>query len=200
MTFLYVGEDGKIRFRCQYCGKKVKVSKDAAGKVFKCPRCASVITPPLSIREDEVEIEERYKPKMVDPALVDLDKWKPTGVAREKNREVERLFRTMNRENLKALEKFETVLMDDETEGQQKMDELRRIARARNKAIRQHIKMVIAEYDIQVEQLEDNPMRKQSRIQSQIQRTRHEKREFMMAVRALFEKGSDKGGQDDHGE
>jgi len=45
-----------IKFRCQYCDKKIGVPDEYAGKRVKCPRCASAIVVPELEPDPEVEV------------------------------------------------------------------------------------------------------------------------------------------------
>lgn len=59
--------DGYIRFRCNVCGKRmrVKVQQSSGGQLMHCPRCGSIMTLPIFKTEGSLqeEIQERRQDK-----------------------------------------------------------------------------------------------------------------------------------------
>ncbi len=113
---------GYIRFRCKYCGRKIKIAKKQAGKKGKCPACKKTLivpTPEINQTQSEKEkplLQNISGDPLLDIQFLDLPKKKnselplsvgplPEETASEKPQAGEQIFPTRLPEQPGAVEK-----------------------------------------------------------------------------------------------
>lgn len=178
-------QDGKTRVRCQSCGKRLKYSGNAAGKIFRCPACGGAVVGALELSEAE-EAEAAETPKAEDaprgtataPEPDGLPgKWRPGGFVARRNEAVVKMTEFLRRDAERVGEEAVSILAERIGDRQKtgRLREVRRRALARR---RQLADQLLADMQKEAGMSPQDPQAQSGKVEPRVAAKLQEMREF----------------------
>lgn len=112
-----MAKDNKVRVRCGSCGKRLKYSGDAAGRIFQCPVCGRPVVGALELPQSDGENAARAAQPQADPspavaAEEAAPQWKPGAFATPRNPAVRKMADFLKRDVERVGDEASSILAE----------------------------------------------------------------------------------------
>jgi len=173
--------DGRIRIRCNECGKRLKVPSGHPGKVFRCPICASTIIAPLTQDTDEVRQQEREAARVIRQTG-----WIPQLAQQTRHKSLENLSHAVAREFQDLMQSLASVLGRGPLKDQEAAERIQTLWREKSQRLRELAVRLMYDVDREIRELEMSPMRKQPSFIEKLNTKLRERRDLAYVMKLVF--------------
>jgi uncharacterized Zn finger protein (UPF0148 family) len=173
--------DGRIRIRCNECGKRLKVPAGHPGKVFRCPICANTIISPLTQDTDEVKREEREAARVIRQTG-----WVPQIALQTRHKSLESLSHAVAREFQDLMQGLASILGRGPLKDNEAADRIQTLWREKSQRLRELAVKLTYDLDREVRELEMSPMRKQPSFIEKLNAKQRERRDLALVMKLVF--------------
>ena len=211
--------DGKIRLRCNGCGRRVKFPAGSPGETYRCPICHTLIVAPLDDRdmtpptaeELTVAVKEASQapsaavepaPDAEAPAAESVPLQPATGEepidqeAYDKyQKSIERVNVFIARESQRIGRLCREVLADRSVARKEKVERLLQLRHVKAVALRRFVDNLGKGLDEAIRKLEAHPAAETKTVQDVADRLKWERRNLLLYLRVMFhlQSGHDNG-------
>lgn len=191
--------DGRIRIQCHECGKRLKLPADNAGRVFRCPICATTIVAPLDAGEGTPGAAETFSKSAMEkaPSIFDasgpevklgrgMGGWRPKVKDAPENKSIERLVRFANRENERVRDVAVSTLDNPDAAPEQKERRLTTLRAEKNKNLRAEIEKIVESLDDEIRALARGPESRKADVRARLEKKLSEKEGLLLFLRIIY--------------